>query len=351
LLRRWDIGLGTDLRAGKFGGEGFRWEVGYDFASPRLDLNPSGFLRTQNEQEPRAAVHYQRPNGLGPLKSFSASLSGSSRWTTDGRTLNRGNSVEFSANAQLPSFDSVGLTTGLNLGGLDVRELGGSGVPLENTNLGFLVLLVDTNANRPVSASGHVALAHRFQAGPAAPAWTWQVSLNGAVRPHPALETRLELLLDRTDAGPRFIEALEDNHFILSPLLSDTLSVTLRQQWVLTPKLTLQAYAQLFTAYGAYGSYYEGVSDAARTPIRFASLVPVERENTNDFHDVGLNLNVVLRWEYRLGSTLYLVYTRGQQRFPIGEGIRPPHTLLPQGLLTGAANDALLLKWAWYWGV
>ncbi|HYO56626.1 hypothetical protein [Archangium sp.] len=92
------------------------------------------------------------------------------------------------------------------------------------------------------------------------------------------------------------------------------------------------------------------MSDASRTPIRFASLVPMERENTDDFHDVELNLNVVLRWEYRLGSMLYVVYTRGQQRFPVADGVRPPHTLLPQGLLAGAANDALMVKWAWYWG-
>ena len=191
---------------------------------------------------------------------------------------------------------------------------------------------------------------HSFQAGPVEPRWGWRTSIHGTVRPHPSLETRLELFLDRTEFAPRFIEDLGDNRFILSPLQSDTLSLTLRQQWVVTPRLTLQAYAQLFTAYGAYGTYYQGTSDAARTPIRFASLVPAERENTDDFYDVGLNLNMVLRWEYRLGSTLYVVYTRGQQRFPVGDGERPPHTLLPTGLLAGAANDALMVKWAWYWG-
>lgn len=120
---------------------------------------------------------------------------------------------------------------------------------------------------------------------------------------------------------------------------------------MLTPRLTLQAYAQLFTAYGAYGPYYEGVSDASHHPIRYASLVPVEHVNTDDFHDVGLNLNVVLRWEYRLGSTLYLVYTHGQQRYPVPDGVPPPHTLRPLGLLAGAATDALILKASWYWDV
>ncbi|WNG43023.1 carbohydrate binding family 9 domain-containing protein [Archangium minus] len=350
VLRRGDTGFGGYVRAGKYGGEGFRWDVGYDFTSPRLDLNPSGFLRTQNEHAPRAALRYQRPNGLGPLKSYSANLSGGTRWTTDGRGLDRGSWINFNTVAQLPSFDYVGLETGANLGGWNVRELEGSGVPLENENMAFLALIVESNENRPVSAGGYVLAARHFQAGPVAPSWGWTADLYGTVRPHPALETRLELLLDRTTTAPRFIEDLGDNRFLLSPLLSDTLSLTLRQQWVVTPRLTLQAYAQLFTAYGTYGTYYEGMSDVRHSPIRFASLVPVEHENTDDFHDVGLNLNVVLRWEYRLGSTLYVVYTHGQQRLPVADGVRPPRTLMPHGLLAGAAQDALMLKWSWYWG-
>ncbi|WP_257459350.1 carbohydrate binding family 9 domain-containing protein [Archangium lipolyticum] len=351
VLRRGDTGLGGYVRAGKYGGEGFRWDVGDDFTTPRLDLNPSGFLRTQNEHAPRVALRYARPNGMGPLKSLSANMSGGSRWTTDGRGLNRGSWVNFNSTVQLPSFDTLAVETGADFGGWDVRELKNSGVPLENTSTAFLTILADSNENRPVVAGGSLAAAYHFRAGPVAPAWGWQADLYATVRPHPALETNLELFLDRTPTGPRFIKDLGAGRFLLSPLLSDTLSLTLRQQWVVTPKLTLQAYAQLFTTYGAYGTYYEGVSDAARTPIRFSSLRPVEHENTDDFHDVGLNLNVVLRWEYRLGSTLYVVYSRGQQRLPVADGVRPPHTLMPHGLLAGAANDALLVKWTWYWGV
>jgi hypothetical protein len=231
-----------------------------------------------------------------------------------------------------------------------VRELNGTGVALENTRSAFAALILESNENRRASVGGFVAGAYRFQAGPVEGAWGGRLDMYATVRPHPALETRLELYLDRTSNGPRFLEDLGDNRFLFSPQLSDSMSLTLRQQWVVTPRLTLQGYAQLFTAYGAYGTYYEGVTDDSRAPIRFDSLVPVEHENTHDFHDVGLNLNLVLRWEYRLGSTLYVVYSHGQQRLPVAEGVRPPHTLLPQGLLAGAANDALMVKWSWYWG-
>ncbi len=350
LLRRGTTGFGGYLRAGKFGGEGFRWDVGDDFSTPTLDLNASGFQRNQNEHAPRLSLRYQRPNGFGPLKSWSTNLSGGTQWTTDGRGLNRGSWLNFNSVLQLPSFDYVGVETGADFGGWDVRELNRTGVPLENTRSAFLGLILESNENRRASVGGFVAGAYRFQSGPVAGAWAGRLDMYATVRPHPALETRLEFYLDRTSNGPRFLEDLGDNRFLFSPQLSDSMSLTLRQQWVVTPRLTLQGYAQLFTAYGAYGTYYEGMTDDARSPIRFASLVPVERENTHDFHDVGLNLNLVLRWEYRLGSTLYVVYSHGQQRFPVADGVRPPHTLMPRGLLAGAANDALLVKWSWYWG-
>jgi hypothetical protein len=118
---------------------------------------------------------------------------------------------------------------------------------------------------------------------------------------------------------------------------------------VISPRLTLQGYAQLFTAYGEYGPFYEGSSDTGRAPLRLDALAPVEREDVDSFYDVALNVNVVLRWEYRLGSTLFFVYSRSQAGAPTPDGVRPPATVLPRGLLSGPANDAVMLKWSYYW--
>jgi hypothetical protein len=350
VLRRGDMGFGGYLRAGKLGGEGFRWDTAYDFSSPTLQLNPSGFQRTQNEHAMRGWLRYQRPNGFGDLKALFLNAGGGTNWTSDGRGLNRGAWGNINGSVQLPSFDSVGLELGANLGGWDVREMGGTGVPLENMNTAFVALFGDTNPNRPVSVGGFVAGVHCFQAGPVPAAYGWEGGVSGNLRPHPALETRLEVNFSRLPFGPRFVEDLGENRFVLSPLTSNSLSLTLRQQWVITPRLTLQGYAQLFSAYGKYGPFFQGLSDEAHTPIRFASLTPLEYEDTESFRDVALNLNVVLRWEYRLGSTLYVVYSHGQQGLPMPEGHRPLRTLMPVRLMEGPAEDALLVKWAWHLG-
>jgi hypothetical protein len=348
VLSRGTTGYGGYVRAGKFGGDGFRWDVGYDFSTPTLELNATGFQRTQNEHAPRLALHYQRPNGMGPFKGFYGNLSGGSGWTTDGRSVNRGSWININAAVDLPSFDFVGLEAGVNLGGYDIRELDSTGIPLEREHSSFFVFFWETNANRRLALSGFAAVGHHDR-GPAEGSWGWGGNLAMALRPHPALETRLEVMTDRTGFAPRFVENLGDDRFLLAGLESNFLSVTLRQQWVLRPHLTLQGYAQLFTAYGVYGPYYEASSDAARTPIRFSGMRPTGSRTEDDFYDVAFNLNVVLRWEYRLGSTLFLVYSRSQQGLPTAEGQQAPATVLPRRLTSGPATDAVLLKWSYYW--
>ncbi|MFL5347771.1 MAG: DUF5916 domain-containing protein [Hyalangium sp.] len=349
VLHPGSAGYGGYLRAGKFGGEGFRWDMGYDFSTPTLDLNATGFQRTQNEHAPRASVRYQRANGFGPFKNFFANLGGGSSWSSDGRAIHRGSWVDANVGVTLPSFDFIGLEAGGNAGGYDIRELDDTGVPLQQELSSFFVFFFESNGNRPLSLSGFVALGHHDR-GPAPSRSAWTGNLALSLRPHPALETRLEALTDRTEYAPRFVDRLGDSRFLLGNLQSNFVSLTLRQQWVIRPNLTLQGYAQLFSDYGVYGPFYEAESDAARRPIRFSEMRPTEAQaNDYNFYDVALNLSVVLRWEYRLGSTLFLVYTRSQQGLPTAGGEQVPATVLPRRLSSGPATDAVLLKWSYYW--
>ncbi len=347
VLRPGSTGYGGYLRAGKFGGEGFRWDMGYDFSTPTLDLNATGFQRTQNEHAPRLGLRYQRPNGIGPLKGLFVNLGGGTSWTTDGRGINRGSWVDGNVGVMLPSFDLIGVEAGGNTGGYDVRELDGTGVPLQQERTAFAVFFWESNGNRALSASGFVAVGHHDR-GPAPSRWGWTGNLALSLRPHPALETRLEAMTDRTEYAPRFVDRLDDSRFLLGNLQSNFVSLTLRQQWVIRPNLTLQGYAQLFTDYGVYGPFYEADTDAARRPIRFSEMRPTEAQADN-FYDVAVNLNVVLRWEYRLGSTLFFVYTRSQQGLPTADGELPPATVRPRRLSSGPATDAVLIKWSYYW--
>ena len=63
----------------------------------------------------------------------------------------------------------------------------------------------------------------------------------------------------------------------------------------------------------------------------------------------ALNVNVVLRWEYLLGSTLFVVYTRSQvPRSTLSEG--QTGQLDIAALHRGPASDAFLVKLSYWWG-
>lgn len=342
------LGWGALLRAGRFGGEGWKWDVGYDFSSPTLHLRPTGFLRSQNEHAPRASVRFTNQSGLGPLRSLFANFTVGTRLSSDGRWIGRGNWVNANVQMQLPSYEYIGVEGGADFGVNDIREVAATGIPLERPNTGFLVVFGETNPNLPLRASGHVAVGFHDWKPPVG----WGANVTLAWRPTDALETSLQIADDMTPWGPRFV-GLDDstsNRFFFGDLESQFLSVTLRQQVMITPKLSLQAYAQMFNDFGVFGPYSAGTSDGERSPIRLEDLQPVSDVGFDpSFYGTLLNVNVVLRWEYRLGSTVYLVYTRGQSHFTSGPAA--PRTLLPVNLFSGPSTDAFLVKWSYYWNV
>ncbi|WP_240360799.1 carbohydrate binding family 9 domain-containing protein [Pyxidicoccus caerfyrddinensis] len=350
VLRRGDMGAGGYVRAGRFGGKGFRPEVGLDLALPKLELNAIGFQRTQNATAPRFQLMYAQPDGFGPLNDFFATLTVKPQWTADGRGVYRGTSASLSVDSLLPSFDVLGVQGSLDVGGYDVRELAGTGVPLERTGVAYLGIYGNTKSTRQVYVGGSAGVNRRLTTA-VLPAHTdWAASVYAVMTPHPALQTRVEVGSERARHGPRYVTQQDESHFLLGDLDSRYLSLTLRQQWIVSPKLTLQGYAQLFTAYGVYGRYFTADSGDGRSRIDLDTLEPTVRLDSANFHDTALNVNAVARWEYRLGSTLFLVYSHTQQGLPTPVGEVAPATLGPKRLLDGPSTDAVMLKWSYYWG-
>ena len=91
-----------------------------------------------------------------------------------------------------------------------------------------------------------------------------------------------------------------------------------------SPTLSLQLYAQPFISAGRYGGFME-VADphAEHFRDRFTPLSAAEDEDGQlqvgsvsvanpDFDYRAFNLNAVLRWEYRLGSTMYFAWSHSR---------------------------------------
>jgi hypothetical protein len=97
-------------------------------------------------------------------------------------------------------------------------------------------------------------------------------------------------------------------------------------------------YFQLFYAKGKYENFHR-----MQAPDKFT---PVSGYSKPDFNELAFHSNVVLRWEYLPGSTLFLVWSqarngeRGTYRTPFRENLDNTFSL--------PSDNVLLLKIS-YW--
>jgi hypothetical protein len=119
--------------------------------------------------------------------------------------------------------------------------------------------------------------------------------------------------------------------YVLSDIIQKTLPVEVRVNWTFTPRLSLQAYLQPYVAVGDFRAFKElhaartfefdyygdgdstiAYSDGVYTVDPDGAAGPAEPFTFRDpdFNFKSLRGTVVLRWEYRPGSMIYLVWTQ-----------------------------------------
>lgn len=343
-----ELGYGGHLRIGKLGGEPFRFDATYIYLSPTLDMNPMGFQPFSNYQWADANLHYVRPSGLGPLHSFSLDYNLDVNWSTDGRAIPRGLNTNLRAMMQLPSFDTLGATVGAEDPQYDLREIEQSGVAFRRPSSIFFGVFGSTDASRRLVLSGEAFMGYLSPLAGQRSAWGQQVTVNIAWRPADALETRLDSSFAHRPTGARWLATGDDGTALFGFQDPSFLSVTLRQQLVVTPKLSLQLYAQLFSAGIRYGPFWSA-NLGGLSKLEAAQLAPYGEPVDANGHAAVLNVNAVARWEYHLGSVIYLVYTRSQRELPTPSTESASTSLWPQRLFAGPTTDTVMLKLSYCW--
>ncbi|OJT22718.1 hypothetical protein BO221_23505 [Archangium sp. Cb G35] len=351
LLRPGDTGLGTYMTAGLLGGDPLRFSVGYEYASPRLELNATGFQTTQNQQSAKATVEFVRPSGWGPLHTFSTSLNAYRDWTTDSRALHVNDQLLLLTEATLPGFHVAGFKIGAKFNRQDIREIPLTGIPIERPDYQYITAWGETNRNLPLSLRLDAYVNRLVAPAPTLSKHGQGATLTTIWRPLPNLETQFIADFYGFMEGPRWLETLPNGRYLFSEQEPLILSLTLRQLLVLSPQLTLQLYAQLFSATNRFGPFYEA-TPGADGRVHLADFLPTEPGMDPSYHEAALNMNMVLRWEYSPGATLFLVYSRAQQELPPQEGSAELfHLVLPNRLFAGASTDTLFVKWSHAWGL
>ncbi|HVY38137.1 MAG TPA: DUF5916 domain-containing protein [Polyangia bacterium] len=338
---------GASAYVAKEGGPHWLWSVWQHVAGRQLEFNDLGYLERKNDVNGSYTLSYRTLHPWWRTVETRTNLQVNLRQTLDGLNLWR----ELLANTTftLASFWSLTFEVHGRADYYDDREMGDGSALQRPGNVGALLSLATDPRKRVIgSLSGTV---DRRSGG-------YHTDLHGqlTLRLLPQLQIDLVPTVGSdsgapryvgTDATPLIVGDVADYRFGVQTAVSA--GATVRAAYTFTPQLSLQFYTQLFLAKVNYSGFYVHPKQSFRERVDLASLIPASPPAVSpDSEQATLNVNLVLRWEYRLGSTLFLVYTRAQT---------PALTVPPGGtgqlelapIWRGRASDDVLMAKLAYW--
>jgi hypothetical protein len=337
-------GVGGMLLLERSGGERFRGSMSFNYMDKQLDLNRMGFLGRNNYEEAWLWLQYRTTKEWWIVRKSWNNLNLGFSDNLDHVALTRGGN--FNNSIELKNFWSVGCGSWVDYGETysDWETRGGPRTPIpigEN-----LWVWLETDSRKSWQIGLNVGGGD-----------TWDGHYNSydmllSVRPRSNIEIALEPSL-RIDRGvSRWVATLEDDQgtptdWIFGELDMHRLDMTARGTITFRKDLSLQVYAQPFITTGDYKNF-KRLLPSEKYEYVDSSIYDEEAEQP-DFNWSTFNSNVVLRWEYRPGSTLFLVWTQARDTggdqgvFDFGRDWR--------GLFSGTPGNTFLVKLNYWWTI
>jgi Domain of unknown function (DUF5916) len=100
-------------------------------------------------------------------------------------------------------------------------------------------------------------------------------------------------------------------HYVFGHLDQTTIGISIRVNYTITPQVSVQLYGQPFVSAGAYTDFRELIN--GRAALYEARYAPYPYTGSPDFNYRSFRTTNVLRWEYRPGSALFVVWQQGHE--------------------------------------
>ena len=337
------------------------WDVDFEYASPTLELNDAGFMNSVDYQFLGANMRYRQTQPGKLFHNWVVGVEGTGIWNTgDVRTFAETGvfggvtwknfwSSEFAVEYSPRSMDD-GITRG--------------GPLMENAAEWRMDLSTETSSSKPtlvgVSFSGSKSELDGWEAGLGLelrfrPGTRWLVSvepsISRSVNPRQYVATR-----------PGGSAATFGSRYLFGEISRSEVAAQFRASVAITPELTFESYIEPFASSGQYEHFGELAaartfnlreygSDGTAIELADGRYTVTDGDAEFAFNNPNFNIrsfrsNLVLRWEWRPGSTAYLVWQ--QNRF---EARDPAQRVGTGGLFQalGAPGDNVLAFKVSYW--
>jgi hypothetical protein len=340
LVQSGDVGGVGHLYAAREGGKHWLFGAEYQAASAKADYNDLGYMQRQNFHNLHAWGVYRTTQKWAGTLETRTQLGYFDKLTLDGLSLARG--AYLNTQGRGTNFWAWWIEIGGRPPYFEDREVG-DGTTLERMGHFWFAAWIGTDSRKRVYGELDFVAEALFN-----PGFHFAGTFRLVVRALPQLDFELIPNAEYSTGEPRFADfGAATGAPIFGRLTASAYGAILRATYTFTPKLSLQLYTQLFLAARHYQDFTVGNGRIARVSELRLTL---DRPALNpDYEEAAVNVNLVFRWEYRLGSTLFFVYSRAQV----------PQLILPAGregridfanLGRAPAADVLLLKLTYWWG-
>jgi hypothetical protein len=361
-------GMGGTFRFGKIGGKSgklgqvFKFETGLTLRSPGLELNDIGFMLTSNEINhfTWAGLHFQKPFSI--FRNARTNYNHWSRWDYSGQFLYQ--AFNTNSHATFKNYWQAG--TGLTWNPYDISNnalRGGSSVR-RPAGMGHNFYVV-SDTRKKIFVNVNV---FNF--------WGFEKTVKGnnlglSVIAQPLNSLRISLSgnyaynFRRQDQFVSNITYNNNIRTIVGEVKQNTLRFTGRVTYNITPDLTLQYYGQPFITRPVYNRFGYVTNPLAKEyNDRFHAFTTGEvslnegsyevDENGDgirdysfskpDFNFVQFRSNLIIRWEYKAGSEIYLVWSQGNTADALDEMNSPLAGSLWNNVFAEQSRNSFLIK-------
>jgi hypothetical protein len=292
----------------KISGERVRLGANFSYKSTGFDLNDIGFLRRADEMGHSAFfnMRWESPGKYIRQKQFTVDTFRTQNLDGDRLGMGAGASTDWTFQNQW----GTGGWSNLFPRVFDDRLTRGG--PGGYVNGGFNAFhYFNSNDRLPVSFHWFTFFSRNTDGSR-----TLNMGPTIQLRPTSALSAEIGVSVDRNRSAAQWVgetETADRTHFVFGRLEQTTSAITTRVNYTVTPNLSLQVYAQPFVSAGAYSGFKELIDGrAARFDDRYAPFAYAENP---DFRVLSFRTTNVMRWEFRPGSTLFVVWQQGREGF------------------------------------
>jgi hypothetical protein len=321
-------GYAGTFRFARYGNSKWRWGNQTRGVSPGFDLNDVGFLRQADYVVNVANAGYFQSDPAGPFRQWNVNVEREDAFDFGGMRTDGSTGVE--ANGTFNNKWTIGASIASIGEPTDTRLLRG-GPSMKTSSFWGTMFSVQSDPSRRVVVGGNLhrhfgaeADTHEFETS-AVLRWraTKRLVLQGvAVYARNFDDLQYVDTADTTDGA----------RYVLGRIDQDTLAFTLRADLQLSPDLSIQYYGSPFVSNGryktfkrvtdphadAYADRFHVLADGDITYDPDANRYDVSEGGAPysfanpDFSFREFRSNLVTRWEFKPGSTMYVVWSQGR---------------------------------------